>query len=367
MRILLLILSVIIIPIPSLSQELKVLTDAISVRSFPDGKIIRTLDYGKTEHLLNRYSFWGRSVKGWINLDYTDYTFPEYRKMGKIKLRIAIVDAPCKAETDNGSVSLERGNTILVGREIRSRILGWYNGIPIAVERKNVHLENLVFNVVSLNRPLNLYSTDGRTATVLPGKTVSVTENGKVLYKGYLWSKSAFEKPTVKNINLRSLEKVINHLIDIFNAAKYSSPISERIGYYVKLLPINTNSFTALKTSDGIGLKIKLRYEFFYRNGEPVTGRKTRLILKKSNFDFWKTVFKQCFDSGINKFVEIDVYRFDGKSNFSKEGFIASSYHYYKDGKLSKLNDFIKNAESDFSNDLWFFADDVYERVEDGN
>ena len=68
---LLFVLIFIMIPLTSFSQELKVLIDAVSVRNFPDGEIVRTINGGETETLFNKYSFWGKISKGWINLDYT--------------------------------------------------------------------------------------------------------------------------------------------------------------------------------------------------------------------------------------------------------------------------------------------------------
>ena len=361
-----LVLSFIMIPLTSFSQELKVLIDAVSVRNFPDGEIVRTINGGETEALFNKYSLWGKISKGWINLDYANYSLPDYTTTGQVELRVAVVTSPCKAETDNGFISLEENSAVLLGKEEGDEIFGWYKGTPIAVKRENVHVENVIFRIASLNRPLKLYSEDGKTLKVLPGEAVLIDENGRVLYESYFWSNSEFEESEVRDLDIASLEEEINHLIDIFNGAKYSSPISERIGYYVKLLPVDVSSFEVLKTSDGVGLKIRFKYQFFYRDGEPVRGRKTRLILKKSNFNFWKTVSKLCFDSGVNKFVEIEVYRFDGEGDFLKEGFIASSYQYYKEKKLFTLDDFINNSESEFSDDLWFFADEVYERLEDG-
>ncbi|MEO2064870.1 MAG: hypothetical protein ABGX17_00005, partial [Desulfurobacteriaceae bacterium] len=92
-----------------------------------------------------------------------------------------------------------------------------------------------------------------------------------------------------------------------------------------------------------------------------------RLFLKRSNFEFWKKLTENLFNSGVNKFVEIDVYRFDGNGGFEKGGFVASSYHNFKEGKIKDYESFVENSESNLIEDLWFFADQVYERLEGGN
>ncbi|WP_163327648.1 hypothetical protein GFV12_05470 [Desulfurobacterium thermolithotrophum] len=356
-----------LIPLTSGAQEVKVLTDAVSLRNLPEGEIVKTINGGETRFLFNKYSFWGKLSKGWVNLDYVDYTLPDYVTTGHVKLKIAVVTSPCEAETDNGSIFLEENSVILLGTEKEDEVFGWYKKTPVAVKKENVYVEDVTFNIASLNKTLKIYSDYGKTFEFLPGEVILIDNNNRVLYKDHLWNTVEFEMLKSKEVDISSLEEEINHLIDIFNGAKYSAPISERIGYYAKLLPVDYSSFEVLKTPQGVGLKVKLKYQFFYRDGKPVEGRKTRLILKKSNFNFWKTISDMCFGSGVNKFVEIEVYRFDGEGGFSKEGFIASSYHYYKDGKLKTLEDFINYSESEFSDDLWFFADEVYERLENGN
>ena len=356
-----------LLPVVAFSQEVKVLIDVVSIEDSIDGEIIKTINSGEKEKLLNIYGYWGRLKDGWINLDYTDFSFPDFYKISEVKLTVGIVLVPSKAETDSGEIELKPNDVIFFKVEKEGKVYGLFKGEAIAIDANNVEVKELNLKVVNLNRPIKLFSENGNETVVLPGKTLLLEDKGKVIYKNHLWTSFSFADKRNKELSLTSLEDEINHLIDIFNSAKYSSPISERIGYYVKLLPVEVNSFEVLETPTGIGLKIRFKYQFFYKDGKPVKGRKTRFILKKSNFNFWKTISELCFRYGVNKFVEIEVYRFNGENDFEKEGFIASSYHYYKENKLSTLNDFINNSESDFSDDLWFFADEVYERLENGD
>ncbi|MEO2068718.1 MAG: hypothetical protein ABGX27_04325 [Desulfurobacteriaceae bacterium] len=357
----------VLFPVISFSQEVKILIDAVSVRDSVNGEIVRTLNSGEKEELFNVYGYWGKVKGGWLNLDYTDYSFPDFSVTAEVKLSIGVVLVHSKAETDSGEIELKPNDVIFFKTEKNGKIFGLFNKKAVAINLNDIELKELNFKVVNLNRPVKLFSESGEETVVFPGETVLFEEGGKVLYKNHLWASFLFTDIKTKEPSLTSLEEEINHLIDIFNSAKYSSPISERIGYYVKLLPVDVNSFEVLETPTGLGLKIRLKYQFFYKDGKPVKGRKTRFILKKSNFNFWKTISELCFRYGVNKFVEIEVYRFNGENDFEKEGFIASSYHYYKENKLSSLSDFINNSESEFSNDLWFFADEVYERLENGD
>jgi hypothetical protein len=211
-----------------------------------------------------------------------------------------------------------------------------------------------------------LISFAGKTLTLKPGTVVLVDElSGEVLFSGELWERIEFPAAQTEP-QVNAILEEVNHLVDIFNSAKYSSPIAERLGYYVKLLPVEERDLELVPTGNGYGLKVALRYQLFYRSGKPIKTRKTRLIFKKSNFEFWRKITEICFNYGVSRFVELDIYRYNGEG-FSKEGFVAASFNVYKLGYLTTTKDFMENAESELSEDLWFFADEVYERLENDN
>ncbi|RUM44564.1 MAG: hypothetical protein DSY35_01875 [Desulfurobacterium sp.] len=333
--------------------EFKVLTKATSVRSLPDGEIVGTLEEGKEEELYGRFSFWGKGREGWVNLDFTEVNLPDFTVTGRLNLRLV--------ERDSGEV-------IIVSSEDADSIYGVLKGKPVAVSKSEESSEPVEyeFQIAVLNRRGILVSPTGRELPLKPGTVVLIDPvTGKVLFSGELWERLEFKKVSLEP-EVDSILEEVNHLVDIFNSAKYSSPIAERLGYYVKVLPVEGEDISLVPTGDGYGVKLSLKYQLFYRDGRPVKTRKTRLIFKKSNFEFWRKVTEVCFNYGVTKFVEIDVYRYDGE-NFKEEGFVASSYNVYKLGKLSTTEDFMENAESELSEDLWFFADRVYEELEDGD
>ncbi len=306
----------------ALSQEFKVASTGASLRDLPFGRIEKTLKEGETGNLTEIYSFWGKTKGGWINLDYTEYSFPPYRETGKLVLNYKIAD--------NGTVvfsDFKKGS----------------------------------FSVIVLNRKAVL--SNGTERIVLNAGTSLLKFEGGFIYKSRFYTNLSFPE-SFTEVNLQELLKSLNRIIGIFNSAKMSSPLSERLGYFVKTLPLKESDLKLIKLSDGIALRVFVKYEFFQKDGSPILGRKTRLFLKKSNYEFWRHLSEVAFKNGINKFVDIQVLRYDGKGSFENCGFVASSYHLFKDGILKDWKSFLENSESSLSDDLWFFADRVYERLE---
>jgi hypothetical protein len=316
----------------ALSQEFKVASTEASLRDLPFGKIEKTLKKGESGKLTGIFSFWGKTESGWINLDYVDFTFPPYTKTGELILNYAV--------TGNGTVVFNFSNNKI---------------------RKNF-FKKAKFSVVVLNRKVVLSNGNNRI-TLNAGTPILKSKEG-FIYKNHFYTNLIFPENNHK-VDVREILKKINRVIGIFNSAKMSSPLSERLGYFVKTFPLKESDVKVLKLSDGLALKINLKYQFFLKNGSPILDRKTRLFLKKSNYEFWKHVSEVAFRNGINRFVDIHVLRYDRNGSFEDCGFVVSSYHLFKKGMLGDWRSFLENSESSLDDDLWFFADRVYGRLED--
>ena len=352
----LLFLTTILIPAISFGQEARVLVEAASVWKEPGKELIETVNRGKNLPLKSVLGYWGLDEEGWINLDYTDYFFPDFTETGKLKLKVGIV-------TENDE--LPQGAAVIVISESEDYVIGFWRGKAVKVKKENIREIEGFFGIEVLNKDC-LLKGDRKSLEVSAGNVLLKSPDGKFIFNGELFNDIT---PVVKGkmATIEEILKNLNRLIDIFNSAKLSSPLAERLGYYAKLLPVSSDDLEVVNTENGKGIRLKLKYKFFTKEGEPIKGRKTRLFMKKSNFEFWRKLTEELFKSGVNKFVELDILRADGKGSFEKCGFVASSYHIFKEGGLKNWKDFLENSESDLSEDLWFFADQVYERLEDGN
>ena len=336
--------------------SLKVLTEAVSVRENPEGQFVETVGKGEVLPLNNLFEFWGKGEKGWVNTDYGDYNFPLWKRTGQIELQVAEVVEPAG--------ELKPGDAVIVVKEKRDRVIGLWRNQPVEVGKESVAVRKEEFEIVVPNFPVELKDDEGMVVEVKAG-TPLLKGYESFLYNGHFWDEAERVKEE-RVVNREELLKEINRLIDIFNSVKLSSPLSERLGYFVKTLPVRSEDLQIVETPTGTGAFVKVRYQFVTKDGRVIEGRKTRFFLKKSNYEFWRKLTEEAFNSGLNKFFEIDVYRFDGKGGFEKGGFVASSYHLFKEGKLKDWKSFLENSESNLSEDLWFFADEVYERLEGG-
>ncbi|WP_456456845.1 hypothetical protein [Thermovibrio sp.] len=341
----------------ALSQEMVVLTKEVSIREVPKGEIVEVVDSKRELPLTAVLDYWGMTTNGWVNLDFTNYTFPSFKETGELQLKVGIVVKPTE--------ELKENDAVYIYKEKGDKALALYKNRVIEVPLDRLEVREVQAKIVVSNFPLELTDGQGEKVKVKGGTPLLESPEG-FLYKNHLWSSYLREKEE-KEVNKELLLKKINRLIDIFNSVKLSSPLSERIGYYLKTLPVKSDDLTLIKTPYGIGAYIKLKYRLTTRDGQPIEGRKSRFILKKSNYEFWRRLSTEAFKEGINKFVEIDIYRFDGENSFEPIGFVASSYHEFKDGMLKDYKSFLENSESNISEDAWFFADQVYERLEDGD
>ena len=356
----LLIALLVLLPAISNAQEFKVVSSAVSIRQLPMGKLEKTLDNGEIGSLENIYSFWGKTDNGWVNLDYTSFNFPTFTETGKLPLKFILLTSP--RNIDN--LNLDENDVIYVAREKGGRAACIFRNKIFVIPVSNFNVESTTFSIVVVNRKVTL--SDGINSVELKPGTALLKGNGGFVFQNHFYNSLEPEENFTADVDTDSILKEVNRLIDIFNSAKLSSPLADRLGYYVKTLSVRDSDLKLVKTEDGgVGITINLRYKFFLKDGKPITGRKTRLFLKKSNYEFWRRLTEELFKSGINKFVDIQIYRFNGENTFENCGFVDSSYHLYKSGKLENWKDFLDASESSLSDDLWFFADQVYERLED--
>ena len=347
-------------PLVSQAQEFQVVSSAASVRQVPMGQIEKTLNRGDRAPLTSIFTFWGKTENGWVNLDYTDFNFPFEKVMGELPLKFAIITTP---ENFNG-LDLKENDVLYIAKVEDGKAVCVFKNRAFLLPEKDLNPESGTFSVVVINRKAVL--SDGvNSVTVKPGTALLKGDNGYFYKNHYYTSLEPAQKNT--DLDVDSILKKANRLIDIFNSAKLSSPLADRLGYYVKTLPVKDSDLEVVKTDDGgVGVVVNLRYKFFLKNGKPIKGRKTRLFLKESNYEFWRRLSEELFKSGVNKFVDLRIYRFNGEDSFEDCGFVDSSYHLYKLGYLKSWKSFLENSESNLSDDLWFFADEVYERLENG-
>ncbi len=358
------------VPVKVSAQEITILTEAASVRETPGSdRIVKTLNLNDREELLSRFHFWGKGKDGWINLDYTDFNQPIFITTGSIKLKLIITESPQKGITSSGKEEvIPEKSVLIVAKEEENGTAVIWKGIPYLIVNSQQLPQEYNLKVAVTTVPIKLKKSNGTESKRLKeGTPFLLTEENVVIYKGKLWS-IVEEPPCQEKPKIQEIIDRINTLINIFNSAKLSSPIAERLGYYPRLLPVESKDIKVITTTNGkTGVRVVLKYHLFTKNGNPINFRRTRLIFKKANFEFWKKVTETFFKNGVNKFVELDIARFDPEEGFSVEGFIASSYHLFKSGKLASTESFIENSESELSEDLWFFADEVYERIENGD
>ena len=349
-----------VLPAISNAQELKVVSSAVSIRQLPMGKLEKTLNNGETAPLENIHSFWGKTDNGWVNLDYTSFNFPLFTETGKLPLKFILFTSP----RNINNLNLGENDVIYVAREKDGQAACVFRNKVFVIPLSNLNVESATFSIVVVNRKATL--SDGFNSVEVKPGTALLKGNGGFVFQNHFYSNLEPEEKFPTYVNTDLVLKEVNRLVDIFNSAKLSSPLADRLGYYVKTLPVRDSDLKLIRTEDGgLGITVNLRYKFFLKNGEPIIGRKTRLFLKKSNYEFWRKLTEELFKSGIDKFVDIRIYRFDGENSFENCGFVDSSYHLYKSGKLENWRDFLDASESSLSDDLWFFADQVYERLED--
>ncbi len=353
------------LPIKTNAQGFTVLTEAASLRENPNSeRIIRTLNLNDYEEMISRFNFWGKSSNGWINLDYTDFGQPTFLETGELKLSIIVTNTPIEVVNISGEKCKLPKNAVLIVTEKKgnSYVVVWRNSLYL-LKDDTVFPKEYYLKIGVTNTKIKL-KDNAQEIALREGTPLLITNENKVIYNGKLWSIVKDISHIATEPNIQKIVDRINTLINIFNSAKLSSPIAERLGYYPRLLPVETRSINLIRTNSGFGVKVRLKYHFFTKEGHPINSRKTRLIFKKSNFEFWRKLTEIFFKNGINKFVELDIARFDPEKGFPIEGFIASSYHQFKENKLNTTDSFIENSESELSEDLWFFADEVYERLE---
>lgn len=357
-------LLVVLLPSALLASSVKVLVPQVALRSSPGGMPIGSLRKGDSRQLIGRFAFWGFTGKGWLNLDYTDANFEHFTELGALDLKVLPV-GDVKATTGAETTYIPPCSVLIATQRQGDYIVGLWQNTPVAVPLAMVAQEprTVHFKIVAPGKELFLRTGSGDSAVVEAGTPLLLNEeDGSILYAGRLWTQFTFS-PEPLTVDTDAILRSVNRLVNIFNSARLSSPVVERLGYYAKVLPVTQGDVETLPAGDRVAVKLKLRYRLFYRNGKPVKGRRTRLILRKSSYEFWRKIVETCFQHGVTAFVELDILRFNGGS-FETQGFIASGYHTFASGELSDTEEFLDNAELNLSKDLWFFVEEVYERLE---
>jgi hypothetical protein len=299
-------LLVVLLALNALAGSFKVLTEETLFRDCPSwnckGIAVETKD--SEGEVLSRIGSWILGRKGWACADFLEVNQERFTITGEWK----------------------EGNSTL----------------KVAVANVNIPVER-----------------EGEESVIGAGESFLL--NGtEIIYQGKNWS---FKEISKKKPDLKEIVEKMNRLIDEFNSAKKTSAIAERFGYFVKTLPVKMSDLKLVELSDGFGLRMNLKYITVLKSGRIVETRRTRLILKRSNFELWRRLSEVAFSSGINKFVEISVLRYAPKRGFENMGFIAEGYSFFREGLLNDIDGFMDASEYEFSEDLWFFEEEIYERV----
>ncbi|WP_457568048.1 hypothetical protein [Desulfurobacterium sp.] len=358
----------------ALADTATIMIDSLSIRIRPEGQLTETVDRGTRIPIFNYYQNWGRESKGWIDTDFTrlNTTSPSVIFTEKIKGKFLEINKPTIGISRKGKVKLEAGKTYPVVAEKNNIVIIQTGNGRIAVPRNFTTTLEGEFPAGILIKNASLISPQtGREITFLKKGTFCIKlKNNLFLVNGNTGSIAPVSFPSHVYFSASELLNKLNIVIDTFNSARVSSAITERLGYFPKVLPLKETSIRFVNLENGkIGVFINLKYLFYDLNGEEIKDRKTRLILKKGNEVFWQKLSKEVFESYPNaKFVQLNIFRFNGKGSFEKEGFVAAGITDYKSGICDAPPEkFMKKTESELSEDLWFFANEVYERVENDN
>ncbi|WP_456418956.1 hypothetical protein, partial [Thermovibrio sp.] len=161
--------------------SLNVLSQALSVRETPGGKFVETVNKGQEFPLLNLLGYWGRSERGWVNCDFTDYELPLFKVTGRIELEVARVVEP--------EGELKEGDAVIVYRELPDTVIGLFKGSPVEVGKEKVEVEKEEFEVAVANYPLLLFDSSGKGIKVKAG-TPLLKGLSNYLYGGHLWDRA---------------------------------------------------------------------------------------------------------------------------------------------------------------------------------
>ncbi len=358
----------------ALADTATVMIDSLSIRNKPDGEIVETIDKNSTSPVFNYYENWARNDRGWIDSDFTKITetSPNVLFTETIKGKFLLINKDTEGTTKTGKITLNAGKVypvILI--KDNTAVIQTEKGIT-AVSRKFTTVFNGEFPAGVVLKNASLINPEtGREITFLKKGTFCIKlKDNLFLINGYAGNIVPVSTPSNAYLPISSILNKLNMVIDTFNSARVSSAITERLGYFPKVLPLTEDDIETVTLEDGKkGVFVNIKYLFYDLDGSEIKDRKTRLILKKGNEVFWQKLAKEVFESSSNvKFIQLNILRFNGKGSFEKKGFVAVGVTDYKNGICdAPPEQFMDKTESELSEDLWFFANEVYERIENGN
>ncbi|WP_457570215.1 hypothetical protein [Desulfurobacterium sp.] len=358
----------------ALADTATVMIDSLSIRNKPDGEIVETIDKNSTSPVFNYYENWARNDRGWIDSDFTKITetSPNVLFTETIKGKFLLINKDTEGTTKTGKITLNAGKVypvILI--KGNTAVIQTEKGIT-AVSRKFTTVFNGEFPAGVVLKNASLINPEtGREITFLKKGTFCIKlKDNLFLINGYAGNIVPVSTPSNAYLPISSILNKLNMVIDTFNSARVSSAITERLGYFPKVLPLTEDDIETVTLEDGKkGVFVNIKYLFYDLDGSEIKDRKTRLILKKGNEVFWQKLAKEVFESSSNvKFIQLNILRFNGKGSFEKKGFVAVGVTDYKNGICdAPPEQFMDKTESELSEDLWFFANEVYERIENGN
>ncbi|SNR86303.1 hypothetical protein [Desulfurobacterium atlanticum] len=348
----------------------QVMIDSISIRKQPEGEIVGTLDKNTEITYQNRYNNWINTSSGWLNSDFTklspqnSFLFTE-----KIEGTFTLIEESLEGVSLYGKEILKEGSIFPVIKSEKGITIIEKKGEKIAVPTSKIKIEKGTFPAGIILKNGTLISEKGKTLSFIKEKTPFIKIGNFIAVNGKFGNFIPIT-PKVNHISASSILSKVNILVDTFNSARISSAITERLGYFPKVLPITPEDIHIVNLEEERkGVFLNIKYMFYDLDGSKMKDRKTRLILKRGNEVFWEKVSKEVFSlSPSVKFVQINIFRYDGKGNFEKKGFVAVGITDFKKGICDAPPEkFMEKTESELSEDLWFFANEVYERVENGN
>ncbi|OMH40630.1 hypothetical protein [Desulfurobacterium indicum] len=358
----------------ALADTATVMIDSLSIRNKPDGEIVETIDKNSTSPVFNYYKNWARNNRGWIDSDFTKITetSPNILFTETIKGKFLLINKDMEGSTKIGKITLNAGKVypvILIKNDIA--VIQTERGIT-AIPRKFTTIFNGKFPAGVILKNASLINPEtGREITFLKKGTFCIKlKDNLFIINGYAGNIVPISTSSNAYLPISSILNKLNMVIDTFNSARVSSAITERLGYFPKVLPLTEDDIKTVTLENGKkGVFVNIKYLFYDLDGSEIKDRKTRLILKKGNEVFWQKLSKEVFRSSSNvKFIQLNIFRFNGKGSFEKKGFVAVGITDYKNGICdAPPEQFMDRTESELSEDLWFFANQVYERVENGN
>ncbi len=344
--------------------------DKLSIRESPNGKLIGNVLFNTCVPILASFSNWVKIDKGWVNADFLRIeNSTSFEVVGKVRRKIALIDEEVVADTAKGTVTIPPNSYVMLGTEKNGKIYGMYKGMEVSVNASDVKVKEGVFDLVVMKKDISLVDSrlSPKEISRLSVGTPAIALGDGLLASNFRFGYVNSLESERNSFNKYSVLSTVNNFIEVFNSAKASGALANRMGYYCKTLKVDENDLCYVNLGSGrIGIYIDLKHQFFDLHGKPFNDRKARLILRLSNEAFWQKLSKLLL-SRIPEaaFIQINIERFSGEG-FEKLGFVAVGKSEFKKG-ICEVDPkvFVKRVEMDIKDDIWFFAEDVYREMED--